>query len=170
MWSYKVIGATGIFIINAMLFGCEVPVQKPVNGKAGIENGISLDNRFEQTDSIVVVFYKDPFGADSLRYTRYYTQVTSTGMEDIAIMLEQLKGEFLQEEKRDNCRNEGKIWCFAGGKVFQTLYFNTSCDHCCHVLLLKNGNYYYGIVSNSFSKWLAGKKILTKEPASLTTE
>src|SRR5688572_30685535 len=121
MWSYKVISATGIFIISALLFSCDVPVQKPVEGKASIENGISLDNRFEQTDSIVIVFYKDPFGGDSLRYTRYYTQVTSTGMEDIAIMLEQLKINFQQEAKRGNCRNEGKIWCFTRGKVFQTL-------------------------------------------------
>ena len=147
-----------------MLMGCDDIGKKPIASKTDPENGISLDKRFEQTDSIVVVFYKDPYGPDSLRYTRYYTLVTSTGVKDISTVLAQLKGNFQQEEKRENCRNEGKIWCFTGGKVFQTIYFNTRCDRCCHVLLLNNGNFYYSNVSESFSKWLAGKKLLAKEP------
>src|SRR5687767_5058620 len=99
MWNYKLNSAWVILIIIVTLTGCHVPDKKQVSAKAELENGISLDNRLEQTDSIVVVFYNDPYSADSLRYTRYYTQVTSTNVEDIAIMIEQLKSDFKQEEK-----------------------------------------------------------------------
>jgi hypothetical protein len=37
----------------------------------------ALDSRLANADSVVMLFYKDPHGTDSLRYTRYYTQYNS---------------------------------------------------------------------------------------------
>ena len=124
-----------------------------------------LDERLKSADSLVVVFYKDPYGEDSMRYTRYYTQVSITATSGIDQLKKQLSGEFKKQEKRINCRGEGKIWCFTNGKVFQTLYFSTRCEDCCYVYLIKDGNFYYTPISDSFTKWLETLKPLTTEPA-----
>lgn len=156
-----------ILLSGVCLSGCNAHEKKAAPTKEAIINGISLDQRLEATDSMVIVFYKDPYGSDSIRYTRYYTQITTTNTKDIAAMLEQAKLPLQQEEQRDECRNEGKIWCFTDGRVFQTLYFSTRCDKCCHLLLLKDGNFYYGELGSNFTNWLAMIKPQSKDPDSL---
>jgi hypothetical protein len=124
-----------------------------------------LDARLTGADSLVVVFYKDPYGADSLRYTRYYTQIPVTGNQNIALLQRELQRPFSGQEKRKNCRGEGKIWCFAKGKIFQTLYFSTRCEECCHLYLVYNGNFYYSPILPATVSWLESLKPLATEPA-----
>src|SRR5687768_13287023 len=95
--------------------------------------GFNLDARLQSADSLVVVFYNDPYGPDSLRYTRFYKQVSLTDTQHIAALKEQVVNQFEGPVERRNCRSEGKIWCFNEGKIFQTLYFATRCDACCFV-------------------------------------
>lgn len=80
---------------------------------------IDLDPRLKDADSLVVVFYKDPYGADSLRYTRFYTQASVTDTKGLAMLQKEARKIFNGQEKRRSCRSEGKVWCFAKGKSFR---------------------------------------------------
>ena len=133
-------------------------------GKDGQQSGLMLDPRFNQADSLVVVFYKDPYGEDSLRYTRFYTQSAVTDTAGINILKAQLNSAIKKENQIRDCRNEGKIWCFSNGRVFQTIYFSTRCDDCCFVYLIRDGNFYYSSLFPRFSDWLAKIKPISKEP------
>lgn len=139
--------------------------KKQEGGERVVLNAIELDERLNDADSLVVVFYKDPYGEDSLRYTRYYIQASTTATSAIDTLHQQLTQQFTRQEKRRNCRGEGKIWCFAKGKVFQTLYFSTRCDNnCCYLYLIKDGNFYYSPVQQSLVVWLLSVKKLATEP------
>jgi hypothetical protein len=120
----------------------------------------NLDERLKEVDSLVLVYYKDPYGKDSLRYTRYYTQISLIG--DFSTLNSQLSSFYLQQDFR-KCRTEGKIWCFSKGKVFQTLYFATNCDTCCFTYLIKDGNFYYSALRPGFTDWLTANKSRSKE-------
>lgn len=129
-----------------------------------ILTAIDLDQRLKGVDSLVVVFYKDPYSEDSLRYTRYYSQTSVTSLKEIDILQKELVQSFAAQEKRRNCRGEGKIWCFTKGKIFQTLYFSTRCDDCCYTYLIKDGIFYYSRISDGMIAWLKDLKTLSKEP------
>jgi hypothetical protein len=147
----------------------KAPEQKKERGLPSA-TAFDLDNRLKEADSLVVIFYKDPYGEDSLRYTRYYTQTSVTDAGEINILLQELGQTFKGQEKRRNCRGEGKIWCFAKGKVFQTLYFSTRCDDCCYLYLVKDGNFYYSRISSSMTSWLEKLKPLSAEPTAGLSE
>jgi len=127
---------------------------------------LDVDRRLKQADSLVVVFYNDPYGEDSLRYTRYYKQVSVIDASAIEVIQKQLSSEFKMQEKRNACRGEGKIWCFTNGKIFQTLYFSTRCEDCCYLYLIKDGNFYYTRISSSFIEWLEINKSAATNPDS----
>ena len=146
------------------LSACKDKAEETSKRQASLQSGFILDPRLQQTDSLVISFYKDPYGEDSLRYTRYYTQVSVTDPAGIKALKGQLKEIFLKQEHRDKCRSEGKIWCFSNGRIFQTLYFSTRCNECCFLYLIKDGNFYYSPLPAQFSAWLAGQKLLSKEP------
>jgi hypothetical protein len=130
-----------------------------------VESTFDIDERLKGADSLVVVFYKDPYGTDSVRYTRFYTQISVVEASSLELLQQQLAEKVIKEEQYRKCRGEGKIWCFSNGKIFQTLYFSTRCDKCCHVFIIRDGFYYYSSISPTFVKWLTSIKPLTKEPA-----
>lgn len=123
---------------------------------------LQLDGRLHDTDSMVFVFYKDPHGKDSLRYTRYYSEYHSTDTAIIQLVKNNLLDSTQRLEKIKKCRSEGKIWCFAKGNVFQTIYFSAHSKDCSFVYIIKNGQFYYSDISNSLVKQLAELKRLAK--------
>lgn len=152
------------FIASIVNAACESASKKPIVIKDdAIVTAVILDPRISSTDSMVVVFYKDPFGTDSIRYTRYYTQVSLTDDSSLQRFQGQMKQPFVQEEKRKDCRGEGKIWCFNKGKIFQTVYFSRQCDTCCFTYILKDGNFYYAKAAEDFLAWLSYLKPMAKE-------
>lgn len=128
----------------------------PVTPAAASTSAFTLDERLLKADSLVLVFYKDPYGPDSLRYTRYYTQ--SSVVNGLDIFKGQLSMEYSQQELR-KCRTEGKIWCFTEGKIFQTIYFSTKCQKCCFTYLIKDGSFYYSAIDPAFTEWLSVQKL-----------
>lgn len=122
-----------------------------------------LDERLNDADSLVFVFYKDPHGKDSLRYTRYYSEYHSTDTGIIHLVKDNLKDSTQRLEKIKNCRSEGKIWCFAKGNVFQTIYFSAFNKDCSFVYIIKNGQFYYSDISLNLAKKLRNLKPLAKE-------
>jgi hypothetical protein len=154
-----------VFILSCLLMLAAVScAEKKKNGSKEVMTGFSLDDRLQAADSLVVVFYNNPYGPDSLRYTRFYKQVSLTDTHHIVALKEQSGNSFEGPVERRNCRSEGKIWCFNDGKVFQTLYFATSCDACCFVYLIKDGNFYYTRTTTFFVSWLNSIKPLATEP------
>jgi len=134
---------------------------EPAEGAAIMQ----LDERLNEADSLVFVFYKDPHGKDSLRYTRYYSQFHSTDTGIIHLLKDNLKDSTQRLEKIKNCRSEGKIWCFTKGNVFQTIYFSAHNQQCSFVYIIKNGQFYYSDMSKNLANKLAGLKPLAKESA-----
>jgi len=138
------------------------PAEKPV------VKGIDLDERINSTDSVVVVFYDDPYTADSSKYTRFYKQYgTTSGTEIIRPLLNNLELPFTKLEKVKACRSEGKLWLYAKGKIFQTIYFTFTKSSCAFIYLIKDGFFFYMDIQQSFSDQLRAIQKLVKAPATM---
>lgn len=124
-----------------------------------------LDPRVSGTDSMVFVFYTDPYTKDSLRYTRYYTSYHSTDTNHLSVLMKALKDDTERFSKTKPCRNEGKIWCFRDGGVVQTIYFSTRQPGCHYIYFIKNGLFYYSSLPVSLETLLGSlKKLAVEEP------
>ncbi|MCY7291891.1 MAG: hypothetical protein LH615_06880 [Ferruginibacter sp.] len=126
---------------------------------------IEIDNRLQGMDSLVFVFYKDPLGKDSLRYTRFYTQYVTTQSSDVDILKMQIALPTDRFEKVKKCRSEGKVWCFNKGKIFQTLYFSDFGGNCSFMFVIKNGQFFYAALDDDFKKRIHEYKTLSITPA-----
>lgn len=161
-----------LFIITVYLFACNQRKQSEV-GHTSIATSVEdnynanttilmLDERLNNVDSLVYVFYKDPLGRDSLRYTRYYKQYSTTDEKDIAILKMQVSQPTERFEKVKQCRSQGKIWCFAKGEIFQTLYFSDFGGDCSFTYFIKNGQFYYCKLLPDFKQAFAARQKLSK--------
>ena len=137
-----------------------VAAADPVEGSSILQ----LDKRLLAADSLVFVFYKDPHGKDSLRYTRYYTQYSSTNTALIRSVLQALNDSTERLERIKKCHSEGKIWCYRSGNIFQTIYFSAHNKDCSFVYIIKNGQFYYSKLAGNLAVKLAELKGLAKEP------
>lgn len=153
-----------IWLVAFELLSCNEPARnKEPNSFQTATKGMELDTRLAAADSLVFVFYKDPYSSDSLRYTRFYAQYATTDSNDIKLLLQTLDVPFIKQEKVKKCRSEGKIWCYAKGKIFQTVYFSTRCDDCCFTYLIKDGYFFYMKLDDSLVNRLAVLKPRSKE-------
>lgn len=125
---------------------------------------LDLDERLNEMDSIVFVFYKDPHGSDSLRYTRYYREFHTTDSGLIGMVANNLKSETERLEKIKPCRSEGKIWCFSKGNIFQTIYFSAHKSTCSVVYIIKNGQFYYSALDSALALGISELKPQAREP------
>jgi len=148
--------------LSSFLFSCTQPgnikadtqiVSKSNNYSQNLSI-LELDDRLRAADSLVFVFYKDPQGKDSLRYTRFYKQFASIDSGLIKFVRENLRDSTTRFEKIKNCRSEGKIWCFTKGEIFQTIYFSSFSDNCSFLYIIKNGQFYYSAISSGMSSKL----------------
>ncbi len=103
----------------------------------------TIEPRLQQFDSLAALIYKDPFGGEAERYTRYYRLKALTDSSNLAIVNNQLQEPFVKSDTLRECRSEGKIHVFAGGKIKQTIYFATAPQACRHVYIIHEGFYYY---------------------------
>jgi hypothetical protein len=154
-----------------LLLSCNTPTAdketKPLPTNAAV-TAFDLDARLTKTDSIILFFYDDPYGNDSLRYTRYYTQTSTTDTAIIKSLLFNLKSTVDKAEQLRHCRSEGKVFCYSQGKVFQTIYFSTRCADCCHLYLIKDGFFYYTPLSADFRQSLDVLKAHAAKPVPVT--
>ena len=151
-------------LISLGLVNCSAPTkrQEDANPFLKATTGVEMDSRFLKADSLIVVFYKDPYGDDSLRYTRYYTKLATTDTANVALLLTNLSKPFTKFEQVKQCRSEGKIWCYSQGSIFQTVSFSTRCNDCCFVYFIKDGYFFYTPLDSSFAQRLAVLKSLSK--------
>ena len=161
-----------LFILSALLFACNQRKSSEVSpttvSTSVVDNYnanttiLMLDERLNNVDSLVYVFYKDPLGKDSLRYTRYYTQYSTINTKDISILKAQINQPTERVEKVKKCRSQGKIWCFTKGEIFQTLYFSDFGGDCSFMFFIKNGQFYYCKLLPDFKQSFIDHKTLSK--------
>lgn len=156
-----------LLLITTGLFSCEEKNKKENADKKPATvyyTGVELDERLAAADSVVFVFFTDPFTADSLQYTRYYKQYASTAGSDIEALLSALNTSVTKEEKPRPCRNEGKAWVFTKAKIFQTIYFAWSKNNCAFIYLIKDGFFYYMEIKAPFVSTLESCRAKATEP------
>lgn len=162
-----------LFLLAAFMYSaCHSPVSKQAD-QAQVEfmRATQVDERLSGIDSTVVVYYDDPYGSDSLRYTRFYTQTSLGGTFTKETLPAQFQTVYTKMEKRNACRGEGKIWCYSQGKIIQTLYFNNHCsDNCCYLYFIKDGFFYYTTPLKSFRDALMEAKASAKKPEQMVPE
>jgi len=148
---------------------CNAPIKKQEDANPFLTatTGVELDARFLAADSLVFVFYKDPYGSDSLRYTRYYKQVATTDSNYMVLLLQNLSKPFFKFEKVKSCRSEGKVWCYLKGSIFQTVSFSTRCNECCYVYFIKDGYFFYTPLDTALAEMLSVLKPLSKSVEAL---
>lgn len=136
-------------LVSTMLVACghrekEAASNALVNADAIklITTGIDLTPALADMDSVAILFYKDPFGGEADRYTRYYTQL-NTSTDSVIGQLKTNLSESFREDTLRQCRSEGKIFCFVKGKPVQTIYFTHQSEACYHLYFIHTGRYYY---------------------------
>jgi hypothetical protein len=96
-----------------------------------------------QADSVQILYFTDPFGKDSLRYTRFYKHYNTSAKEVVQPILKNLDQLFLLRTEVMKCRSEGKIFFFKGTQELKTVYFNTQGGDCAYMYFIKDGGFYY---------------------------
>jgi hypothetical protein len=114
------------------------------------------------TDSVLFIFYNNPYKGDAERYTRYYKQVGSRADSALQLVKQALAIPFVRQDTLRSCRSEGKIFCFAAGRPVQTLYFSRQSEACTHLYLIHEGRYYYWQPGSAFFAALDALKPLAR--------
>lgn len=108
-----------------------------------------------QADSVQILYFTDPFGKDSLRYTRFFKYYNTSATEVVQPILKNLDQLFLLRTEVMKCRSEGKIFFFKGTQELKTVYFNTqgasknpgettqANGNCAYMYFIKDGGFYY---------------------------
>ena len=158
-----------LVLLLAML-GCRQPGEeqaqtgRPVADSVKlILTGTDLTPELLQADSLLVLFYKNPFGDDPDRYTRYYRQYGTRSDKLIGLLKANL-GQPFREDTLRYCRSEGKIYVFASGKPVQTVYFTAQGEGCHHLYFIHTGRYYYFAPDSALEARLQQVKPLAAEP------
>ncbi len=115
------------------------------DGKAAVKTYTGLDIAgLHQADSVQILFFTDPFGKDSLRYTRFFKHYNTSAAEVVQPILKNLDQLFLLRTEVMKCRSEGKIFFFKGKQELKTVYFNTQANgDCAYMYFIKDGGFYY---------------------------
>ena len=120
------------------------PGAKATDG-AAIKTYTGLDIAgLHQADSVQILFFTDPFGKDSLRYTRFFKHYNTSAADVVKPILKNLDQLFLLRTEVIKCRSEGKIFFFKGTQELKTVYFNTQANgDCAYMYFIKDGGFYY---------------------------
>jgi hypothetical protein len=115
------------------------------DGKAAVKTYTGLDIAgLHQADSVQILFFTDPFGKDSLRYTRFFKHYNTSAADVVQPILKNLDQLFLLRTEVMKCRSEGKIFFFKGKQELKTVYFNTQANgDCAYMYFIKDGGFYY---------------------------
>jgi|GEM_PF-3540673 len=132
------------------------PGAKATDG-AAIKTYTGLDIAgLHQADSVQILFFTDPFGKDSLRYTRFFKHYNTSAADVVQPILKNLDQLFILRTEVMKCRSEGKIFFFKGTQELKTVYFNTqgvsttpsdrspqANGDCAYMYFIKDGGFYY---------------------------
>lgn len=126
-----------------------------------------VDSLLPRVDSLVLVYFDDPFGMDSLRYTRYYRQFSVVGQDTVQAFIQPMNESVKAVEAKRSCRIEGKLWCYAGGKMIQTIYWSSRPSNCRFQYLIRDGLFYYFSLTDQQVLALENWRKRASKPASV---
>lgn len=130
-----------------------------------------------QADSVQILYFTDPFGKDSLRYTRFFKYYNTSATEVVQPILKNLDQLFLLRTEVMKCRSEGKIFFFKGTQELKTVYFNTqgasknpgettqANGNCAYMYFIKDGGFYYFPIQPETAALLLKLKPLAVKPS-----
>jgi len=139
-----------VSVLPVLFFFCTCSDNKRVTG-------IRLMPGMQQTDSLELIFFKEP------ENQRFFTYHPTTDKELIAALVKDVSGPVQPE---NSCMKEGKIYCFKKGEIFHTIYFAYLDPSCKFLRYIKNGNLYYFPLSEALQQKLEDYKAIAKEPVS----
>ena len=116
-----------------------------VDGPQSAKTNTGLDIAgLHQADSVQILFFSDPYGKDSLRYTRFFKHYNTSDDSTVQPLLKNLDQLFLLRTEVMKCRSEGKIFFFKGTQELKTVYFSTQANgDCAYMYFIKDGGFYY---------------------------
>ena len=127
------------------------------------KTGLEAEPLISKTDSLQIIYYDDPDG-DSLRYTRFYSYLSSTDSGFIQQVVQQLNQPFQQLNENKPCRSEGKIYLYQKAESAKTIYFSTRCDSCCYLYFIKDGAFLYFPMAPEVGEIIKKKKSEAQKP------
>ena len=125
-------------------------------------------------DSVQILFFTDPYGKDSLRYTRFFKHYNTSDTAIVNPLLKNLDKLFVMRNEVMNCRSEGKLFFFKGEQELKTVYFNTGAnakadasnnENCTFLYFIKDGGFYYLSIDTATIALLKSLKPKAVEPA-----
>ena len=162
-----------LFLLLTLIASCSNEVQQsnePVTDTlTRVPTGQDVYPAFKDADSVQVLYYKNPFGADSLRYYRFFTYLATTDTTVLATIQDALAAPVNGWEQQ-HCRSEGKIYLLRGDDVIKTIYFNLQPGSCNHLYFIKDGNFYYLPITDALTRLLQALRLQAKEPPSELAE
>lgn len=154
------------------------PGAKATDG-AAIKTYTGLDIAgLHQADSVQILFFTDPFGKDSLRYTRFFKHYNTSAADVVQPILKNLDQLFILRTEVMKCRSEGKIFFFKGTQELKTVYFNTqgasanpgdrspqANGDCAYMYFIKDGGFYYFPIQSETAALLRKIKLQAVQPS-----
>ena len=148
-----------------------VPLTPAIDPRKDAQLLFQVDSLLPRVDSLVLVYFDDPFGPDSLRYPRFYSQYSLTQKDSIQSFIQPMNEAVKAVEVKRDCRIEGKIWCYGSGKMIQTIYWSSHPSGCRFQYLIRDGLFYYFSLTDqqlsSLNQW---KKQASKPSATSVTQ
>ncbi|MBT9485631.1 MAG: hypothetical protein IV095_14035 [Sediminibacterium sp.] len=156
------------------------PGAKATDG-AAIKTYTGLDIAgLHQADSVQILFFTDPFGKDSLRYTRFFKHYNTSAADVVQPILKNLDQLFILRTEVMKCRSEGKIFFFKGAQELKTVYFNTqgastnlsnrspqTNGDCAYMYFIKDGGFYYFPIQSETAALLRKIKLQAVQPSAV---
>ncbi len=132
--------------------------------------GLDIAQELRNADSVQCLYFKDPFGKDSLRYTRFFKYYNTHDTALVNPILRNIDQPFILRNEKMNCRSEGKLFFFQKNQALKTVYFNTaSSADCTYLYFIKDGAFYYFPVNPHVLALLKAHKKLSKEVETVAT-
>lgn len=187
--------ATVCFLTVGIITGCNGGGSENASGSATVtdSNGISREAAkslqhnstrvktqtavdlagLRGADSVQILYFTDPYGKDSLRYTRFFKHYNTGDTTNLNPLLKNLDKLFVLRNEVMNCRSEGKMFFFKGEQELKTVYFNTggnakasasNNENCAFLYFIKDGGFYYVPVDAEIATLINKLKPIAKNP------
>lgn len=137
------------------------------DSQTGVATQTAIDLAgLRNADSVQVLFFTDPYGKDSLRYTRFFKHYNTSDTATTKPILRNLDQLFSFRTEVMNCRSEGKLYFFKAGQEMKTVYFSTGkkSTDCAFLYFIKDGGFYYVQIHAEVANLLNKIKPLAKKP------
>lgn len=182
--------ATICFVAMGIITGCNgTGAENSSESKEATESNINAANNnspatqtavdlagLRGADSVQILFFTDPYGKDSLRYTRFFKHYNTGDTAIVNPLLKNLDKLFVMRNEVLNCRSEGKLFFFKGEQELKTVYFNTGAnakagarnyENCTFLYFIKDGGFYYVPVDAEIATLLNKLKPMAKKPVAV---